>query len=438
MHHRSAQGDGGLAVLAGPETGDLLGSAVGAMGGELLGWSTTQVDHRPGCSTAAAYRASVLWPGGELTQTVGARHSSRPLPHVDEPGVVRMWDGHNEVQVWPFPADPLLPALEAACDPRSGRELIRAVGLDAAEVTTRVISYRPCRRAVVEVTTPTHRLFVKVLRPQVVADVHQRHVVLRAAGLPTPRSLGWSDEGLLVLEPLPGMGLREAIRRHGAHACSPAELIDLLDRLPAELADLPRRAAWSESADHYADVLAAAAPEFAARALGVAATIDAELDSTDDDGPVHGDFYEAQLLAANGRITGLLDADTAGPGRRIDDLACLVAHLSVLVTMAPAASICVRSALTAWTEVFDQAVDPYQLRIRAAGVTLSLATGPYRTQEPQWRHAVADRIGLAEKWLDTARTAHLPAFALPSERLARAATPTTVSDAAGDAAEGRA
>jgi hypothetical protein len=30
-------------------------------------------------------------------------------------------------------------------------------------------------------------------------------------------------------------------------------------------------------------------------------------------------------------------------------------------------------------------VDPAELRLRAAGVIVSLATGPYRGQEPKWQ-----------------------------------------------------
>ncbi|HSI92288.1 MAG TPA: phosphotransferase [Jiangellaceae bacterium] len=402
-----------LAVLTGPDAGELLGSAVDAMGGELLDWSTVQVDHRPGRGTAASYRARVRWPTGERTQTLGARQSARPLPDLDRRDVVRVSDGCRQVQVWSFPADPALPALSSMFDERWVAELLRSVGLPAAPATVKVIGYRPCRRAVLEITTPGSRLFVKALRPAVVEQVHQRHVLMRAAGLPTPRSLGWSDEGLLVLEPLPGAGLREAVRRHGAGSCSPDDLLNLLDRLPAELAELPRRPAWSESVDHYAEVLSAAAPGVGDQAHGVAVKVMAAMDSSPDDGPVHGDFYEAQLLVSGGRITGLLDADTAGPGRRVDDLACLVAHLSVLMTMALSTSAGVRAALTNWVDRFDRAVDPCQLRVRAAGVTLSLATGPYRTQESGWRRSVTDRIELAAQWLAAARTGGLPDLERP-------------------------
>ena len=38
-----------------------------------------------------------------------------------------------------------------------------------------------------------------------------------------------------------------------------------------------------------------------------------------------------------------------------------------------------------WVPVFDKRVDPVELRLRAAAVVISLATGPYRGQETDWR-----------------------------------------------------
>ena len=45
----------------------------------------------------------------------------------------------------------------------------------------------------------------------------------------------------------------------------------------------------------------------------------------------------------------------------------------------------VRELLARWVPVFDKRVDPVELRLRAAAVVISLATGPYRGQETDWR-----------------------------------------------------
>jgi hypothetical protein len=101
--------------------------------------------------------------------------------------------------------------------------------------------------------------------------------------------------------------------------------------------------------------------------------------------PTHGDFYEAQLLVQGGRISGILDIDTIGPGRRADDLACLVAHLATVQRMNAVQAGRVQRLITEWLPVFDRRVDPVELRLRAAAVAISLATGPYRGQEPDWQ-----------------------------------------------------
>ena len=83
-------------------------------------------------------------------------------------------------------------------------------------------------------------------------------------------------------------------------------------------------------------------------------------------------------------ITGLADIDTIGPGRRADDLACLIAHLSTVQRMNAEQAAGLTRLINLWMQVFDTRVDPRELRLRAAGVIVSLATGPYRGQEPHW------------------------------------------------------
>ena len=85
----------------------------------------------------------------------------------------------------------------------------------------------------------------------------------------------------------------------------------------------------------------------------------------------HGDFHEGQLFVSGGLITGVLDIDTVGPGRRADDLACLVAHLSTVQRMSTVQAARVSQLVRTWMPVFDARVDPVELRLRAAGVVVS-------------------------------------------------------------------
>lgn len=125
--------------------------------------------------------------------------------------------------------------------------------------------------------------------------------------------------------------------------------------------------------------------------------------------PTHGDFYEAQLLlgghGTGTLVTGVLDVDTAGPGLRADDLSCLLAHASLLATVEPGharATAAVRSGWLREMETGRRAVDSRDLRLRVAGVLLSLATGPYRVQQKAWRPNTIRRVDLVERWVDAA------------------------------------
>ena len=376
--------DAGLALLTGPDAERLLGEQLGS--GELLDWRVRQVDHRPGSSTTVAYDATVRGRDGTVRQVLGA--STRA--------------GCAGPEVWRFPLDPALPALATATDEAAVRELLTSFGIARGPVRLDVRSYRPRRRAVVEVRAPRCRLFLKVLRPPAVQGLHQRHVLLRGAGLPVPRSLGWSAAGLLVLEALPGRSLR-ALLREGAAAPDAAAVVALLDRLPEQVCAFPRRASWTDSVAHYARITGSALPEEAERAGQLAERVTALAGDRSGDEPSHGDFYETQLLLDGTRISGLIDVDTVGPGRRADDLACLLAHVNVLAQMEPTHRASSLTLMSGWAAEFDCAVDPVELRARVAGVLVSLATGPYRVQQAGWQGATRDRLDLAEHWLDGVR-----------------------------------
>ncbi|HWG94841.1 MAG TPA: aminoglycoside phosphotransferase family protein [Mycobacteriales bacterium] len=399
--------DDGLALLTGPDAEDLLAAALATGGDELVSWRVRSVDHRPGRSTTASYAVRLRGPAGECREVLGASTGLATRPDLPE-GVLVLSDGERSVAVWRWPLDPGLPALPAAVSATAVRALLADVGVEAPEVSLDVRAYRPRRRAVVEVRTPDRRLFLKVLRPSGVEATHGRHRLLRGAGVPVPPSLGWTDDGLLVLEGLPGTSMRARLRSGDGALPDGAALLDVLERLPPEVCGLPHRRAWADAAGHYAEVVAGALPEEAARCRDIAADVTARTAGAPADQPVHGDFYETQLLLDGPRVSGLLDVDTAGPGRRADDLACLLGHATVLAVLDPPHAAATRAAAAAWLAAFERAVDPAELRARAAGVVLSLATGPHRVQEPGWPAATRARLDLAEAWLASRPGSGLP------------------------------
>jgi hypothetical protein len=404
-----------LDLLTGEAAAGLLDAAVATAGGELVDWRVRQVDHRPGSTTTVAYRATVRWDGVERSETLGA--SVGRSRDGRKPGVVTLSDGDAKVAVWRFPGDPALPALPRAFNPAAVEDLLAGLGVGPearAHPELKVRAYRPTRRAVIEARAASARVFLKVLRPRKVADLHQRHTLLSRAGLPVPRPLGWSDDGLLVLSPLHGTEMRSAVR-NGGRIPSPAEVLDLLDRLPADVRDLPRRPAWSESAEHYAGVIGAVLPAEAGRAADLAGSVVARLAERGAGAdPTHGDLYEAQIMLNDGRITGLLDVDSAGPGHRADDLACLVAHLDVLSLVTGSDPAQAERAARMRRLAADYAAgfvaapgsrgaDLSDLAARVAGVLLSLATGPHRVQERGWKAATSRRLDVVAAWLDGSR-----------------------------------
>jgi Ser/Thr protein kinase RdoA (MazF antagonist) len=408
-------------LLTGSDAGELLATAVSASGGELDRWCRDQV-HLRANGTTVAFRAWVRWRDGPREETFVAR-AGAGLP--ETPGVLRLTDGAAEVAVWRLSDDPWLPGVASALDPAALAELLRSSGVRAVDVRTRLRSYRPGRRAVVEVRAEGVRFVVKVLRPDRVESLHRRHALLADAGVPVPRSLGWSTDGLLLMTWLPGETLRRQIRRGGPTALGGRDLVDLLDRLPAAATRLPRRPSWSEQAHHYAEVVSAALPAAAGRARELTGRIAAGLRacSSGPTQPVHGDLYEAQVLVDGDTISGLLDVDTLGPGHRSDDLACAAAHLSVLAQVWPHRAALLAELQARWLSDFDRACDPYDLRVRAAGVALSLATGPYRVQDPDWPATTVRRLDLVEAWLDDADRLAGASVRTPERTRARAHHP---------------
>lgn len=319
--------DSGLELLTGAEAGELMAAVLAAVDGELLEWRSFQVDHQPRLRTTVSYRARVRWADGSVTdETLGASNGELP------PTVARLSDGCTEVGMWRFPFDPDLPALPSACSPEHMRRLTAEVGLGGdGPVRLQVRAYRPRRRAVLQLSAPGGTAFVKVVRPAKARALHERHRTATAAGCAVPESLGWTDDGLVLLSALPGRTLRAALVGSAAVPLDPESVVGMLDGLPPELAaDGRRRSTWGQRASHYAEVLAGSIPELAERARGVAAAVDHGAEPEGPDVVVHGDFYESQLMVRDGRLSGLLDIDTAGCGERLDDAACLLGHLSVL------------------------------------------------------------------------------------------------------------
>lgn len=326
-----------VALLTGPRAASVLSAALAPAGQQLLSWEVHSVHHRPGAGVSVGYTAVVASPNGrQTTEYLCATTARLSNPHAR--GLTRVaptgGDGPS-VRVWRHPGDPELPALAVACTPSL---LSRRLG---QAVKASMVAYRPTRRAVVKVTySDETTAYAKVLRPSQSAAFAQRHRMLREAGVPAPEVLRDDPDGLVLLSTGRGVALSGLLSRGMDEAQAGrvfTGLIALLDALPASALRLDRHPAWSERAGHYAHAAATVLPEHASRARAVAHGVE-RLMATSAPGPVvavHGDFYEANVLMEGEEVASLLDVDSLGPGHRVDDLACLLGHVSVLDHLAP-------------------------------------------------------------------------------------------------------
>jgi len=389
-----------VALLTGSDAGEVLAAALAVEGAHLTDWRVHSVHHRPGAGVSVGYTVKL----GEDDANHYLCATTSRVSAAPGPGLVRLDNGERVIHVWRHPGDPTLPALADACTPAG---LARRLELQGAP-SIDLISYRPLRRAVVRARSselPDGEVYVKVVQPSTAAEFTARHDMLTGAGIPAPRCLHSSDDGLVVLSSGRGVSLATRLAE-GLDDDESGAVIDnivaMLDAIPPAAMELPRRPAWSERASHYAHAASVVLPQHAARIERVARAVTHGLTTTDP-GPVvptHGDLYEANLLMAGTDIATMLDVDSLGPGHRVDDLACLLAHMSVLPCLAASSYPHVPAMLPLWTKLCDAHVDPAALRIRCAGVVLSLIAGARSQTRQDWLADAECRLAQAEAWLE--------------------------------------
>ncbi|MEA1902322.1 MAG: aminoglycoside phosphotransferase family protein [Actinomycetota bacterium] len=384
-----------LGLLLGPEVADLLEAVLTEAGGQYLSARTTQVRYVPGKSVTAQYATQVRWPDGTTVTVTMVAASGIRVPE----GTVQVETGEAKVALWRYPNDPFLPGLAPAADPERVGRLLSKLGAPTGTVRLRRRAYRPGRRAVIEVVSPQARVFLKVVRPDQVADLQEKHTSM-AGQVPVPHSYGWSEEmGLVAIQAMPGKTLRKAIESGSSRLPTAAQLVALLDGLPAASASTSLVAGPIERATDHSRLLKSVLPDLTDR-------IDTLIDTfqgVDDEAAVsvHGDFHTSQVLTKGASVVGLIDVDTAGRGARANDLASMLGHVSVLSTTSAARRRASRYGASLISD-FDLLTDPSDLRRRVAAMVFGYATGPFRVQQTKWATETERRIALAEQWANSA------------------------------------
>lgn len=269
--------------------------------------------------------------GFEVTHPGADGESGTTIAYVDTSGIaVPVETGlvlEGVARVWTHPADPHLPALIPAAFGSAVQVLLSRLGI-TAEGPPEMAGYRPGRRCVLRVPADGGQTWIKVVRPGRVERIVDAHVALRRAGLPVPAVRGWSPDGILVLDQAAGTPATEV-------DWDPAALLAEADRMRAALATAP--AAWDARTGvpgrltWYSERLVEAAPDERARIEALRAPATRALaDEPVERIVVHGDLHIGQLFlegaGADIRISGIIDADTAGRGDRAEDAAAFLSH----------------------------------------------------------------------------------------------------------------
>ncbi len=372
---------GGPVTLDVPLAREVMHQALMREGAAVVSARTDIVESRPGTGTCVGWDVTID-NGGQRAQVYLVVSDANLAERSGS--LAQVSSDTGTFYVWRFPSDPLLPALAPIA------ELATAPAITAAwtgpVMRIDVVAYRPLRRAVLRITGDEGSVFAKVLLPRKVADTVNRHTMMVGSGIPAPSLLRWQEDGLVLLSTLRNAALAELLHGNAASHpdianLDPRGVIALLDALPAAALQLRPQTPWADRMSEFGAEHAAAADANESPLDAYWRDLAAEVRHRNqgvDLGPLlptHGDLNAANLrvpLAGQDRW-GVIDLDTIGPGHRVDDLACLIAHLAALPAFDPGRYACVPEVLRRFLAHFDTVVDPATLRVRAAGVLVTLA-----------------------------------------------------------------
>lgn len=270
--------------------------------------------------------------GAEVSASFYFNTSSRAYAD-DRSSVLTDSDGARVV-AWEYPHDPSLPALSAVSFPEAVGHVLEKFGISAAGAAVTLEAYRPGKRAVFRVDTATGRFFIKVVDPATVRAIHEMHATFLAQGVRVPRSLGYADSGMLLLERLPGDSAAARIADIGGDP----RFLSSLDALTMHMASVPltghARPSLAKRADWYATRMREVAPAFADRTQQLTSAISRIYADAKQEAlvAIHGDMHLGQIFVdpeQPWRIIGVLDIDTAGMGDPADDRGALYGHVCV-------------------------------------------------------------------------------------------------------------
>lgn len=378
-----------VTYLVGAEAHHALGAAVSAAGGTLLSTRALQVQYEPEHELVVHYRCEVDWGDGHpQRETLLAATSVDGVIPGTIPVLAETADGDLAVSVWRYPFDPVATGMPSAVTPCLLEPFTSPMLKPPIDLT--VVAYRPTQRAVVRASDATGQaVYVKVVPPDAVEVLVEKHRGLRATGLPVPVVLGADDElGLVVLAELTGTTLRERIKSGLDGWPEPQEVLFLREQLAAiptaGLAVVPSRV---RDAVSHARLIERVVPDLIPGSSRLIELFEQTLPDVESrsNQVIHGDLHEGQVIVDEGGIIrGVLDIDELGCGDPLGDLATLIAHIRFRGLVAETGGDRILEYSDRLRDGFSDAVDGPALDIVIAAVLVGLATGPFRIQQPGW------------------------------------------------------
>lgn len=221
--------------------------------------------------------------------------------------------------------DPALPELEHLTTPEGAAQALAAFGFEPP-VDITVLAHRKGRRAVVKLSHSDGDVFCKLMQPEVAQPLAQHHRLLRKAGLPVPRVIGYTDGGALFIATSEGTPGPDAVLAMG-----PDALLDAVDRLREQFTEaglrVSARASVATRIDWFIEQLQVALPQYRddldALLLDLGPVQHATTSRLQG---IHGDLHIGQLFFDDGEVSGVIDVDTAGLGEPDTDAANFIAH----------------------------------------------------------------------------------------------------------------
>jgi Ser/Thr protein kinase RdoA (MazF antagonist) len=355
-----------LAVaLDGEETAEILAEGTGD---ELLSCRPRYIRYKPGTNCVVLYDLALadgtttlahvkLYPGDRARR----RAESDPRAAlVEELGAV----------LYRFPVDPRLPALARLDD-------------------TRLVRYKPARRAVVELGDGRFaKLYADDRGPRIFTVSRS----LADAGVQTPAPLAYDpSRRMLVFDRVDGRPLDKVDRPALEHRI--ADVAVALARIHAGTPSCQTAEGEASRVLAAARTLAQLRPERSREARRLGHVLASRIGS--GVGVVHGDFSPDQVLVSHGGLS-VLDFDGSRLADPLLDVGSFLAHLS-LDGHADLRDV----FLAAYADHLP--LDRGRAVLFESVALLKLAVLPFRRLEPDWPSTLERRLALAERRLEEAR-----------------------------------